>query len=366
MMFDRRLVKNFDWVLLLLTLMLVLAGLVNLYSASSNFETRSIFYRQLSWVSMGFAILLASLFFNYHKLEKYGYHLYIFGSIALVLVLVVGHAISGSKRWIILGPVSIQPSEPSKLILIIVLARLFFRKQLHESLGFMDILPALGLMIIPFLLILKEPDLGTALMMAFITISMVLFVGVRWRVLAALAGSALFFTPLVWNLLKGYQKLRIITFIHPEKDPLGAGYHILQSKIAVGSGGFMGKGYMASTQSHLNFLPEHHTDFAFSVLAEEWGFIGAAGVLLLFLAILVWGLLVARSSKDMFGSLVALGVVSMFFWQVSINVCMATGLLPVVGIPLPFISYGGSSSISNLLALGLLMNVSMRRFMFNK
>ncbi len=364
MWFDRRLVKSFDWVLFLLTLGIVGVALLNLYSATSSFEGRGVFYRQILWVCIGFGLLIVSLFFNYHKLEKYAFFLYGGVLALLLLVLFMGPTISGSKRWITLGQISVQPSEATKLILIIVLARLFFRRPWSEPLTFWETFVPLAVVGAPFLLILKEPDLGTALLITFIAASMMLFVGIRWRPLASMGGAFLFFIPLVWNFLKEYQKQRITTFLHPDKDPLGAGYHILQSKIAVGSGQLAGKGYMASTQSHLHFLPEHHTDFAFSVLAEEWGFLGSLSVLLLFLAVMIWGLLIARSSRDKFGSMVAIGVVSMFFWQVCINIGMVTGLLPVVGVPLPFISYGGSSVISNMLALGLLMNVSMRRFMF--
>ena len=365
MWFDRRLIKNFDWILLTLILAIIGVALVNLYSATSSFEGRGVFFRQVLWVCIGFGLLIISLFFNYHKLEKYAFFLY-GGAVALLLfVLLLGPTISGSKRWITLGQISFQPSEVTKLILIIVLARLFFRRPWSEPINLWETLVLLIIIGAPFLLILKEPDLGTSLLITFIAASMILFVGIRWRPLAFMTGALLFFTPLVWNFLKEYQKQRITTFLHPDKDPLGAGYHILQSKIAVGSGQFAGKGFMASTQSHLHFLPEHHTDFAFSVLAEEWGFIGSLIVLLLFLAIMVWGLLIARSSRDKFGSMVAIGVVSMFFWQVCINIGMVTGLLPVVGVPLPFISYGGSSVISNMLALGLLMNISMRRFMFS-
>ena len=364
MMFDRRLIKNFDWVLLLLTLAMIGVGLINLYSATSSQEGHQVFYRQLLWVCVGFGLLFVSLFFNYHRLEKYAFHFYAVGLILLTVVLFLGQTISGSKRWLVLGPLSFQPSEITKLIIIIVLARLFYQRPFKKPLGFFDLFfPAL-LVGVPFLLVLKEPDLGTALMIAFVAGSMILFVGVRLRTLVTMVGSVVFFTPLVWNFLKDYQKQRIITFLHPEQDPLGSGYHILQSKIAVGSGQWAGKGFMQSTQSHLHFLPEHHTDFAFSVLAEEWGFLGALITILLLLVIMLWGLLVARSSKDMFGSLVALGIVSMFFWQSVINICMVTGMLPVVGMPLPFISYGGSSIITNMLALGLLLNVSMRRFLF--
>jgi rod shape determining protein RodA len=364
MLVDRRLIKNFDWVLMLLTFVVICMGLINLYSATASFEGHSLFYRQVLWMCIGFSTLLISLCFNYHKLEKYAVHIYVFSVMLLILVLLVGQTVSGSKRWFIIGPVSFQPSEIAKLAFIVVLARFFFRRTFDNPLNLREVIVPFGIAAFPFLLILKEPDLGTSLSVLFIFTSMILFVGIRLRAMLTIVGTILFFTPLVWHFLKEYQKQRILTFIRPDQDPLGAGYHILQSKIAVGSGMLFGKGYMASTQSHLNFLPEHHTDFAFSVLAEEWGFFGSILVILSFFAVIIWGLVIARSSRDMFGSLVGFGVVSMFFWQVVINICMVTGMLPVVGLPLPFISYGGSSAVTNLLAIGLLMNISMRRFMF--
>jgi rod shape determining protein RodA len=364
MQIDRRLIKDFDWVLMLLTLLVIFLGLVNLYSATVSFQGHSLFYRQVLWIGIGFLVLLISLFFNYHKLEKYAVHLYVFSILLLIMVLLVGQTISGSKRWFVVGPISFQPSEIAKLTLIIMLARIFFRRTFDSPLNLREVIIPFGIAAIPFALILKEPDLGTALTVFFIFVSMILFVGIKLRAMCTIVGAVLFFLPLVWHFLKDYQKHRIITFIRPDQDPLGAGYHILQSKIAVGSGMLFGKGYMASTQSHLNFLPEHHTDFAFSVLAEEWGFAGSLLVVFFFFAVIMWGLIIARSSRDMYGSLVAFGVVSMFFWQVIINICMVTGMLPVVGLPLPFISYGGSSAVTNLLAIGLLLNISMRRFMF--
>jgi rod shape determining protein RodA len=213
-------------------------------------------------------------------------------------------------------------------------------------------------------LILKEPDLGTALLLLMVSASVILFAKVNWKSLLILLLSIVFVSPLIWLQLKPYQQKRILTFLRPEMDPLGAGYHINQSKIAIGSGEFWGKGFLKGTQTRLHFLPEQHTDFAFSVLAEEWGFLGSMVLLLLYLFLIIWGLNIAKNSKDKFGSILAVGVVAIVFWQVVINVGMVTGLLPVVGIPLVLFSYGGSSIVTTMAAMGLLMNISMRRFMF--
>jgi rod shape determining protein RodA len=220
------------------------------------------------------------------------------------------------------------------------------------------------LMALPCFLIVKEPDLGTALTIALVCFSIILFSKVKWRSLLILVFSALSAAPFIWTNMKEYQQKRILTFLSPDMDPLGAGYHINQSKIAIGSGMFWGKGFLKGTQTRLHFLPEQHTDFAFSVLAEEWGFAGSVLLLVLYLFLMLWGINIAKTSKDKFGAYIALGIVAIIFWQLVINVSMATGLLPVVGIPLVMFSYGGSSVVSTMAGMGLLMNISMRRFMF--
>ena len=363
-MFDRRLVKHFDWVLLIMMVLLCGIGLANLYSSTVLSMGKAVFYKQLMWFTIGFALVFLSILFNYHTLEQFALPLYGFSLLLLAATLLFGPTVSGSKRWLMLGPMTIQPSELAKLTLIIVLARIFYRKDLHVSLGFRDLILPVCVMAAPALLILKEPDLGTAIMIFFIGCSIVFFIRVRWQVVAAFSGVMLTSLPFVWKALKQYQKRRILTFFNPDWDPLGAGYHVTQSKIAVGSGRMIGKGFLSSTQSHLNFLPEHHTDFAFSVLAEEWGFLGSVLLMVLYLALIAWGLRIGRRSKDTFGALLAVGIVAMIFWPMVINIGMVTGIMPVVGIPLPLISYGGSNSISTLLGLGLLINISMRRFLF--
>ena len=225
------------------------------------------------------------------------------------------------------------------------------------------LLPA-GLTLLTALLVLKQPDLGTALILVFISLSMMLLLGLHWRYLLPLAIGGGVLTPLMWTFLKDYQRRRLLVFLNPELDPLGASYHIAQSKIAVGSGGAFGKGWMAASQSQLNFLPMNHTDFLFAVLAEQWGFVGCLVVLLAYVYLITRGFQIAMESADFFASLLATGISAMLAIQVFINVAMVLGMLPVVGIPLPLLSYGGSSLLATMLSLGLLLNIHMRRFMY--
>ncbi len=296
-------------------------------------------------------------------LDLSSHAIYIIGIILLVCVLLYGKYVGGAKRWLMLGPVSAQPSELVKIAVIIVLARYYSRVANPAGLTLRDLFTPFVLAIIPFLLIVRQPDLGTAMLVALIAGSMTVFVKIERRSLLYFIVSGMLTVPLVWFFMKGYQKNRILTFLNPDRDPLGAGYHIIQSKIAIGSGMFTGKGFLKGTQNALSFLPEQHTDFIFSVLAEEWGLVGCVVLLVIFLMLIIWALNVAHRCRDPFGTILAVGVTAMIFWQVFINIGMAMGLMPVVGVPLPFISYGGSSIITTMICIGLLMNVSMRRFM---
>ena len=366
-MLDRRLIQNFDWVLLLLLLVQAGISILNLYSATYPIREMGgseIFFKQIYWFLIGFAVLLLATTFNYFALERLAYPIYFFTIGLLALVLFVGRVTSGSQRWLALGPISFQPSELAKIVMVLVLAKFFSERSDFKEYRLRDLWQPFMLTALPCFLILKEPDLGTALFLALISISMVLIARVRWRSLLLLAGSFGLSAPVIWFGLKEYQQKRVLSFLSPEMDPLGAGYHINQSKIAIGSGQFWGKGFLKGTQTRLHFLPEQHTDFAFSVLAEEWGLVGSVVLLLMYLFMILWGLNIAKNSKDRFGSMIAVGIVSIIFWQVVINVGMVTGLLPVVGIPLVLFSYGGSSLITTMAAMGILMNISMRRFMF--
>ena len=366
-MFDRRLIQNFDWVLLLLLLLLAAISITNLYSATYPIRHAGgsqVFAKQIYWFLFGFTAFLFMTTFNYSLLESVAYPIYLVIIVLLIAVLFSGKVISGSQRWLHLGTFSVQPSELSKIAIVILLAKFFCDKNIGHGYRLRDLWQVFIYIAIPCLLIIKEPDLGTALLLVFISLSIIFFVKVYWKSLVILVISALSLAPFIWLSLKAYQRTRILTFFRPEMDPLGSGYHIIQSKIAIGSGLFWGKGFLKGTQTRLHFLPEQHTDFAFSVLAEEWGFVGSAFLLLLYLFIILWGLNIAKNSKDRFGSILAVGIVAIIFWQVVINVAMVTGLLPVVGIPLPLFSYGGSSLVTTMAGMGLLMNISMRRFMF--
>ncbi|MGH7860343.1 MAG: rod shape-determining protein RodA [Candidatus Binatia bacterium] len=371
-MFNRRLAHHIDWLLILLVSLIVLMGIASVssatYSMTSGERLSALAIRQLVWAGAGTVAMLVFLLIDYRKFERYGYLFYVAVLTLLVLVPAIGYLGGGSRRWIHLGFFTLQPSEPAKLALIIVLARFFHRDVGRESYRLRDLLWPAALFAVPAALILSQPDLGTAVVLGFIFASMVLVAGIRVRSLAYLIVAALIGISaagqVIWGHLKPYQQKRIVTFFNPEADPLGAGYHIIQSKIAVGSGKVWGKGYRQGTQNQLRFLPEQHTDFIFSVFAEEWGLVCCLLLLLLYFAVIWRGLQVVSRAKDRFGALLAFGVVATIFWQVFVNISMTTGVLPVVGITLPFFSYGGSSMITLLAGVGLLVNVSMRRFTF--
>jgi len=353
----------------LLLLLLLLAGIsiLNLYSATYAIRDvggSRIVMKQFYWFLIGFSVLLVMITFNYYYLERLAYPAYFFTVALLIMVLLVGKVMSGSQRWLSLGPAVFQPSELAKISMVLVLAKFFSDRGGSEEYRLRDLWQPFILILVPCGLILKEPDLGTALFLAMVSFSVILIVKVNRKSLLIFLGFCLLAAPVVWFGMKDYQQRRILTFLSPDTEPLGAGYHINQSKIAIGSGQFWGKGYLQGTQTRLHFLPEQHTDFAFSVLAEEWGLVGVTALLLLYLFLILWGLNIAKGSKDRFGAILAVGIVAVVFWQVVINVGMVTGLLPVVGIPLLLFSYGGSSLISTMAAMGLLMNISMRRFMF--
>ncbi len=366
-MFDRRLVKYFDWGLLGMTVLLGFLGLVTLYSAvtSASPTPQKIYYfKQLVWYCAGLIVMVISFLINYKLLDRWANAIYAICILLLICVLLFGKYVGGARRWLILGPLSIQPSEFVKIAVIICLARYYSKIANIRGLNLRELLTPLILAAIPIFLIVRQPDLGTAIIVVLIAGSMTVFVKIERRSFLYIIASCTITIPMVWFFLKGYQKKRILTFLNPDRDPLGAGYHIIQSKIAIGSGMISGKGFLKGTQNALSFLPEQHTDFIFSVLAEEMGFVGSVIPLLIFMMLIIWGLNVAYRCRDPFGTILAVGISSMIFWQVFINVGMAMGLMPIVGVPLPFISYGGSSIVAMMICIGLLMNVSMRRFMF--
>ena len=368
-MFDRRLIDNFDWILLALLIFIGLLSVFNLYSATYSIRSMGgsqIYIKQICWHAIGFLILLLMTTFDYHVFDRIAYPLFIVSLIFLVAVLNLGKVTHGSQRWLSLGYFSVQPSEMVKLSIIIVLAKYFSKAEKTGNYRLRELLIPFILIAAPFIMIVYQPDLGTALILLIVSFSIIIFVNVHWKSIVIFLSTALLSAPFFWAILQEYQKKRIITFLRPDLDPLGSAYHVTQSKIAIGSGLFWGKGFLKGTQTRLHFLPQQHTDFSFSVLAEEWGFAGSAILLFLYLFLILWCLNIAKNSKDKFGTLLVVGIAASIFWHLTINVCMVTGLLPVVGIPLVLFSYGGSSVISTMAAMGLVMNVSMRRFMFQE
>ncbi len=364
--FDLRLLARFDIGFLLVTLAIIGIGALTIYSATFDPELGSSAYawRQLGWGGIGLVAALATTLFDYRRLERWAPAIYGTGVLLLIAVLFIGQSGGGSQRWLGVGPLRIQPSEVMKLLLVVLLARHYHHHERPAGLRLRElVLPAIWT-VVPAGLILVQPDLGTASGLALVGISVTLMAGLSRGTLGliglAVAG-VIPLGPLLFSQLKDYQKNRIFTFLDPESDPLGAGYHVIQSKIAIGSGGFSGKGFLSGTQARLDFLPEQHTDFVFAVLSEEWGFVGVAFVLSLYLALLLRGLVVVHRAKERFGALLAFGVLANIFWQAAINLAMTTGLFPVVGITLPFLSYGGSSLVALMLGVGLVLNINMRR-----
>jgi rod shape determining protein RodA len=369
MMFDRRLVQYFDWGLLGLVVLLSAFGLTSLYSAVTAGGTsphHALYTKQFMWYGVGLVAMVFSFVFSYKTIEKWADVIYVGCNSLLLAVLIFGKLAGGSKRWLLLGPISVQPSEIAKVAVIIVLARYYSKYANDRGMTLKGLVTPVAFTLVPFLLIVNQPDLGTAMVIMLIAATMTIFVKIERRALMGIIASGVVSIPLVWFFLKGYQQQRILTFLDPDRDPLGAGYHIIQSKIAIGSGMIGGKGFLKGTQNALSFLPEQHTDFIFSVLAEEWGFMGSSVLLLLFLFLILWGLNIAHGCRDNFGTILSVGVTALIAWQVLINIGMVMGLMPVVGVPLPFISYGGSSIVTMMVCIGILLNVSMRRFLFEK
>lgn len=359
---DKNIYKEIDVPLIVITLCLVLIGLITLYSGTLQ-NGPNVLTKQMVWALIGFTVMFIVVLPDYMYIERMGYVIYGGAILLLIAVLVFGRPIAGSQRWLELGPFTIQPSEFTKIAFIIVMARYFSDKSLEKSgLTFRELIKPTLLLLLPFLLIAKEPDLGTALVMALIFCSIMVVIKLSRVTTVVLAIAFAAFMPIAWGLLKDYQKARIMSFIDPSRDPFGSGYHVLQSKIAIGSGGLTGKGFLENTQGTLMFLPEHHTDFIFPIFAEEWGLIGTTILVFLFFSLIVSTLHTAKTSKDKFGFIVCLGVASMFFWHTLINIGMVMGLMPVVGVPLPFLSYGGSFLVSSLIAVGLVLNINLRRY----
>jgi len=364
---DRRLISHFDWTLFFLTLAFVSVGVATIYSANYDLaagHAGALPGRQVTWFGLGIIAMFIAISFDYHYIDRLAYPFYIAMLALLLLVMVVGHSGGGSQRWINLGFFRLQPSEPAKLAIVLVMAKYFQTDEPPRGYFLRDLWVPFALAAPLILLTLIQPDLGTAIILGIVFISMILMSGLRLRSFAYLVGAGLAFLPIGWHFLKTYQRNRILTFLDPDRDPLGAGYHVIQSQIAIGSGGLFGKGYLHGTQNRLDFLPAQHTDFIFAVFSEEWGFVGCAVLLVLYFILITYCLGLVQRAKDRFGALLVFGMVAIVFWHVVINVAMVAGVMPVVGVPLPMVSYGGSALASMMFAVGVIMNVSMRRFVF--
>lgn len=363
----RKRLLYFDWPLFLAISTIAVLGVINLYSATSvsSGAIADLYLQQIYWVTLGAGLAALVVAIDYRHIERNAWVAYVAGLVLLALVFLVGRNVRGSQRWIPIGGFSLQPSEVMKVILILALAKYLHHDPKIDGRTLKDlIIPGL-ILAIPMALILAQPDLGTALICAFIFGSIMLLTHLKLRALASLSAAFVLSAPLTWAyLLKDYQKERILAFVSSSTNVLDEGWHTHQSLIAIGSGGVFGKGFMQSTQNQHLFLPDQQTDFPFPVWAEEQGFIGAVILIFLYFFVIMWGLKIAAQAKDRFGAVVAVGVSALLFWQVVINLGMVMGMLPVVGVTLPLFSYGGSSVISVMVGLGLLLNVSIRRFSF--
>ncbi len=360
----RRAMGQLDWVLIFVTLALSAFGVLMIFSSiqtNTALLEEALHWKQLIWISVGVVSVTLILLFDYHHFTRLAYIFYFLLVALLVLVLISGKMVYGAKRWLVLGPMRFQPSEFSRLAIILVLARYFGSRENTEPLEFRELILPFIFVAIPFILVARQPDLGTSLMTVMVAAVMLIIVGVRARVFLSIAAMGFIVAPVGWLFLRDYQKNRILTVFNPEADPLGSGYQSLQSKIAVGSGEIWGKGLFQGTQSRLHFLPEKHTDFIFSVLSEELGFIGATVLLILFLIFIHRCIQTALNAGDKEGLLIAVGVATSFFLYIFLNIGMTVGLIPIVGMPLSLVSYGGSSLLASFLAVGLLLNVRLRR-----
>lgn len=362
-MVDERHFKNFDFTLLLTALAIVVYSFAMIYSASSGGKAAAGYVeKQVVWAVLGLigAAIVASI--DHSVYQRYAGKLYGITLFLLLAVLVHGSSAKGAQRWIGAGPIQIQPSEFGKIMLIIALAVFFVKRQEHIRSLRTFVLSGLYLAV-PMLLIFKQPDLGTSLVLLAIWLTMAFVVGTDMKNILLFVAAGVVLGLLAWNsgLMKDYQKKRVITFIDPAADPRGSGYHVNQSRIAIGSGQMLGKGFLKGTQRELSFIPEQHTDFIFTVVGEEMGFAGAATLVMLYFILLWCGVNIMAATEDPTGRAIAAGIVGMFLFHAFVNIGMTLGIMPVTGVPLPMFSYGGSSLMANMMAIGLLEGISMRR-----
>jgi rod shape determining protein RodA len=359
---DTRIYRQFDPVMFFCMLALIGLGVLMIYSATFQTASGELYMRQLQWFAVAMILFFILLNIDYHHMAEASLPLYIGSLVLLVAVLFFGRRISGAKSWFSLGYFNFQPSEIAKIATILFLAK-YLSDETRMFLVLRDFIQAGMIMAVPMFLIMMQPDMGTTLTFLPPLILLMFLAGMRykWILLAIAGGTAVL--PLCWLFLKPYQKDRILTFIDPTKDPLGAGYQIIQSKIAVGSGKLLGKGLLSKqTQAYLDYIPEKHTDFVFSVLAEDFGLLGVTIALALYFVLMARMLSTAKQARDRVGVFIVMGLFSVFFFHFIINVGMIVGLMPITGLPLPLMSYGGSSLLSTICAIAIIMNIRMRRF----
>lgn len=366
---EKNFFRKLDWGFLTPLLLLQLIGVLNLYSATHGVgavQTDRLFISQLFWLAQGWLMLIGITLVDYQFFVRAALVIYGLNLAALTLVMFIGKIALGAQRWLDFGLFSYQPSESMKLSVILLLAKLLGTRSFPSGMGLKDLaFPLLFIIGVPFVLTVRQPDLGTAMMIFIIGSSVLFFVQIRRAILVALASALVVGATGAWFFgLRDYQKHRIYTFLDPNQDPRGKGYNSIQSKIAVGSGQIFGKGFRKGTQSQLEFLPERHTDFIYSVLSEEFGFFGSSLTLGLFSWLFLSMMRIASHARDKAGTLITIGVAASLFWHMFINVGMVIGLLPIVGIPLPLLSYGGSNMLTTMVAMGLVSSVSYRRFLF--
>ena len=351
---------SINWLLVVLISLVAMVGFAMLYSAADG-NMWPWAERQVVRFGVALVVMVIVATINIRIWLRYAYVLYFLALALLVAVEVAGYVGMGAQRWISLGFVNVQPSELMKIFLILALARYFNASAIEDIGRISSLIVPIGLIVAPSILILRQPDLGTAIMVMMSGGAVMFLAGVRLWKFAVIGVSGLAAAPVAWQFLHEYQKKRVLTFLNPETDPLGAGYHIIQSKIALGSGGMTGKGFMLGPQSHLHFLPEMQTDFIFTMLAEEMGLVGGLALIILYALIITYGIIISVKARNQFGRLVAGGITTTFFLYVFINIAMVTGLIPVVGVPLPLVSYGGTVMLTLMIGFGLVIGVGVHR-----
>ena len=350
-----------NWTFALLVSLIAGIGFAMLYSAAGG-QLEPWSSRQMMRFGAGFAAMIVFAIIDIRIWLRYAYVIYFASLVLLAAVEATGSVGMGAQRWLNFGFINVQPSELVKITLILALARYFYASRVEDVERMTHLFVPAAMLALPVVLVLRQPDLGTAILILGTGITIFFLAGVRVWIFVAAGLAAISAIVPVWKfVLLDYQKQRLLTYLNPEGDPLGAGYHLMQSKIALGSGGLFGKGFLSGTQSHLSFLPEKHTDFIFTMLAEEFGMAGGLGLVGLYLMVLIYGFFIAQRSRNHFGRLVGMGVVAAFFYNVFVNIAMVMGLLPVVGMPLPLVSYGGTAMVTLLFGFGLLLCVFVHR-----